>query len=151
MRFLSASLTAACQASCTAPSQQGSDIGTASRSNRTLRPLFTNRATVTRSVAMTGLEPRKEPEDPNELRSAAVDALRDAARQSDPREFNRLTRHALALIERARAIRHDRQYTVSEAPDVQVLHRDQQVNPRSPNRIIEFLAGLWHRLRRPRH
>jgi hypothetical protein len=98
---------------------------------------------------MTEPDPRKEPEDPNELRSAAVDALKDAARQTDPQEFNRLTRHALALIEQARAIRHRRQCIVSEAAETQVLRRDEQVKPRSPHRIIEFLAGLWHRLHRP--
>ena len=50
-------------------------------------------------------DPEGEPEEPAVLRGAAVDALRDAVRQSDPQEFNRLTRYALALIERARAIR----------------------------------------------
>ena len=98
---------------------------------------------------MTDLDPREEEEDPNELRSAAVDALRDAARQNDPREFNRLTRHALALIERARAIRLGRQCTVSEAAEPQVLQRDEQVKARSQHRIIEFFAAVWHRQRRP--
>lgn len=64
---------------------------------------------------MTDFGRPEESEDPNELRSAAVDALQNAARQSDPREFNRLTRHALALIERARTIRHGRESAVSEA------------------------------------
>ena len=146
MRFISASLAETCPRGCTAPSQQRSDIRTANRSNRTLRPLVTKRAAITRSAAMTGLDPRRESEDPNELRSAAVDALRKAARQNDPREFNRLTRHALALIERARAIRLGRQCTVSEAAEAQVLQRDEQVKPRSPHRIIEFFAALWHRL-----
>jgi len=105
--------------------------------------LFTNRAAITRSVAMTGFDPRNEPDDPNELRSAAVDALRDAARQNDPREFNRLTRHALALIERARAIRHGRQHAVSEATEARVLQRNDDANPRSSHKIIEFIIRLW--------
>ena len=70
---------------------------------------------------MTDLDPREEEEDPKELRSAAVDALKEAARQGDPQEFNRLTRHALALIERARAFGHGRQHAVSEATEKQVL------------------------------
>jgi hypothetical protein len=55
---------------------------------------------------MTGIEREGETENPDELRSAAVEALLSAAHQSDPREFDRLTRHALGLIQRARAIRH---------------------------------------------
>jgi hypothetical protein len=37
--------------------------------------------------------------DVEDLRDAAVEALQSAARQSDPREFDRLTRLALRLIE----------------------------------------------------
>jgi hypothetical protein len=54
---------------------------------------------------MTDFQPEGETEDPNKLRSAAVKALQSAARQDDPREFDRLTRHALRLLRRARAIR----------------------------------------------
>ena len=92
---------------------------------------------------MTDLDPHEEPEDPQELRSAAVDALRDAARQSDPQEFNRLTRHALALIERARAIRHGRQYAGSEAAGTRVLPRNDKQKPHSSHKIIEFIIRLW--------
>jgi hypothetical protein len=77
---------------------------------------------------MTDSDSPRESEDPKELRSAAVDALKDAARQSDPREFNRLTRHALALIERARAIGHGRRHAGSETTETQVLHRDDAVS-----------------------
>jgi hypothetical protein len=42
------------------------------------------RGTITLSAGMTDLDRPEEPEDPKELRSAAVDALKDAARQSDP-------------------------------------------------------------------
>ena len=94
---------------------------------------------------MTDLDPREEPEDPQKLRSAAVDALKDAARQSDPQEFNRLTRHALALIERARAIRHGRQHAVSETDATRVLTKNDKEIARSPHKIIEFIVGLWHR------
>ena len=88
---------------------------------------------------MTDLDPREEPEDPKELRSAAVDALKDAARQSDPREFNRLTRHALALIERARAIGHGREHAVSEAAETSTSQQDAA----SPSdKIVELRVKL---------
>jgi hypothetical protein len=93
---------------------------------------------------MTDLDPHEDPEDPQELRSAAVDALGDAVRQSDPQEFNRLTRHALALIERARAIRHGRQQNaVSEATETRVMPRNDKVEPRSSHKIVEFIVRLW--------
>lgn len=94
---------------------------------------------------MTDLDPSEEAEDPQKLRSAAVDALKDAARQSDPQEFNRLTRHALALIERARAIRHGRQHAVSEADGTRVLPRNHKERPRSSHKISEFIIRLWRR------
>jgi hypothetical protein len=94
---------------------------------------------------MTDLDPSAEAEDPQKLRSAAVDALKDAARQSDPQEFNRLTRHALALIERARAIRHGRQHAVLEADGTRVLPRNDKARPRSSHKIIEFIIRLWRR------
>ena len=92
---------------------------------------------------MTDLDPQDESEDPQELRSAAVDALKDAARQSDPQEFNRLTRHALALIERARAIRHGRHYAGSEAAGTRVLPTNGKEKPRSSHKIIEFIIRIW--------
>ena len=90
---------------------------------------------------MTDLDPREEPEDPKELRSAAVDALKDAARQSDPREFNRLTRHALDLIERARAIGHGRQHAVSEAVETPASQQD-TASPPSSDKIVELRVKL---------
>lgn len=53
---------------------------------------------------MTHSEPESETEDPANLRDAAVKALQSAVRQKDPHEFDRLTRHALRLLQRARAI-----------------------------------------------
>jgi hypothetical protein len=94
---------------------------------------------------MTGLGRPNKPEDPQQLRSAAVDALKDAARQSDPREFSRLTRHALALIERARAIGHGRPHPALETAASQVTSRDDQVKPRPFSKIIEFVVRLWRR------
>lgn len=85
----------------------------------------------------------EEKEDPNELRSAAVDALRHAARQTDPQEFSRLTRRALALIERARVIRHDREHAVSEAAEAQVLQGDAVVRPGLSDKIIKFIVRVW--------
>ena len=61
---------------------------------------------------MTDFEPQDESEDLFEIRKAAVEALQKAARQSNPREFDRLTRYALWLIDRARAIRRGRQRAV---------------------------------------
>jgi hypothetical protein len=78
--------------------------------------------------------------------------LKDAARQSDPREFNRLTRHALALIEWARATAHVRQHAASEDPEAQASQRDDQANPRSPHKITEFVVKLGRAYpRRTRH
>ena len=94
---------------------------------------------------MTDLDRGEEPEDPKVLRSAAVDALKDAARQSDSREFNRLTRHALALLERARATRHGRGHPVSEAAAAPDMQRDDMKNSRStisPHKIIELFVRL---------
>ena len=55
---------------------------------------------------MTHFEPEGEPEDTADLRNAAVKALQSAVRQHDPHEFDRLTRHALGLLQRARVIGH---------------------------------------------
>ena len=103
------------------------------------------RGTIALSAGMTDLDRPEEPEDPKELCSAVVDALKDAARQSDPREFNRLTRHALALIERARAIGHGRPHPASETAASQVLSKNDQVKPRPLSKIIEFIVRLWRR------
>ena len=94
---------------------------------------------------MTGLGRPNKPEDPQQLRNAAVDALKDAARQSDPQEFSRLTRHALALIERARAIGHSRPHPASETAANQVPSKDDQVKRRPSAKIIEFIVKLWRR------
>jgi hypothetical protein len=94
---------------------------------------------------MIDLDRPEGPEDPKKLRSAAVDALQEAARQSDPREFNRLTRHALALIERARAIRRGREHAVPEAAETHVFQKDDAVRPGLSHKIIKFIVSLWHR------
>jgi hypothetical protein len=51
-------------------------------------------------------DPESEEEKPTALRGRAVELLQRAARQNDPSEFDRLTRYALALIERGRVLRH---------------------------------------------
>ena len=94
---------------------------------------------------MTDPDRPDAPEDPKGLRSAAVDALQKAARQTDPQEFNRLTRHALALIERARAIGHGRQTAVWEATEPQVLQKDDTLRPGLSHKIIKFIVRLWRR------
>ncbi len=63
---------------------------------------------------MADLEPEKEEENPTQLRSAAVEALQSAVREKDPDESDRLTRYALALIDRARAIRQGRRRAGSD-------------------------------------
>ena len=84
-----------------------------------------------------------EPDDPNELRSAAVDALKSAARQTDPREFSRLTHYALALIERARIIRHGGNHAILEASKTEVLQKDDVVRPGMLyHKILKFIAAL---------
>jgi hypothetical protein len=89
---------------------------------------------------MTDPEARQEPaDDPEELRNAAVDALHHAARQSDPQEFNRLTRHALTLIERARAIGRGRPPAVSEAAETQASQKEAARPPYS-EKIVKFAA-----------
>jgi hypothetical protein len=62
---------------------------------------------------VTELDPEEQDDEPATLRSAVVEALQSAARQNDPKELDRLTRYALALIERARAIRDRRQRAIS--------------------------------------
>jgi hypothetical protein len=120
---------------CVSASQQGSDIKTASRVNRAPLQSFTNFAAITRPAAMADFDRLEQPEDRKALRRAAVDTLRDAARQTDPREFSRLTRHALALIERARAIGHGRQHSGGEALEAQGSQKNDAVRP-----------GLWQKI-----
>ena len=106
-----------------------------------------NNTAITRSAVMTELDPEKEEDKPATLRSAAVEALQSAARQSDPKEFDRLTRYALALIERARAIGHRRQRAISEA-DGAVVPSEQGKggtgpSPRSKARFLATLRRLF--------
>src|SRR5215831_3424948 len=61
-----------------------------------------------RGGAMTGRDPNSKEEKPAALRSAAVKALQSPAREVNPNKSDRLIRHALALIERARVIRQSR-------------------------------------------
>jgi hypothetical protein len=73
-------------------------------------------AAIKRATIISEPEQARE-EEPAALRSAAVEALRNAARQKEPREFDRLTRYGLGLIERARAIRQGRRRTGSEGDE----------------------------------
>jgi hypothetical protein len=97
---------------------------------------------ITLSAAMTDLDRPEHTEDPKELRSAAVDALKDAARQSDPEEFNRLTRHALTLIERARAIGHRRRHALSDAPETEASRERDAVRSSWWQKIAKFIERL---------
>src|SRR5271168_4215572 len=82
------------------------------------------------SAVMTDPESESDEEKARELRSAAAECLQSAARQSDPREFDRLTRHALGLIERARAIQHRQRRAASRTP-------------MSRKYMVEFIGTLW--------
>jgi len=75
---------------------------------------------------MTHSEPESETEDPANLRNAAVKALQSAVRQKDPHEFDRLTRHALRLLQRARAIGHGLRARSGEAPALQEENNEMQ-------------------------
>ena len=96
----------------------------------------------TLSAPMTDLDRPEDTEDPKELRSAAVDALKHAARQSDPEEFNRLTRHALTLIERARAIGHRRRHALIDPPGTPASRQRDAVRPSLWHKIAKFIARL---------
>jgi hypothetical protein len=96
---------------------------------------------------MRNLEPENGKDDPEELRGNAVEALRRAARQDDPREFERLTRYALRLIERARAIRQDRRRVVSNK-DGEAARTVRRMAPtESPGREPAATVGFIDRLR----
>jgi hypothetical protein len=96
---------------------------------------------------MTELDPEREEDDPAALRSAAVEALQSAARQSDPKESDRLTRHGLALIERARAIGHRRRSGISEANGATVRNdpriQEKEGSRQSRKWTAKFIATLW--------
>jgi len=96
---------------------------------------------------MTELEPEREEDEPEALRSAAVEALQSAARQSDPKESDRLTRYGLALIERARAIGYRRRNGVSEVDGASVWNAyraEEEERPRrSPSLTAKLIATLW--------
>ena len=96
---------------------------------------------------MTEFEPDWEENDPEALRSAAVEVLQSAARQSDPKESDRLTRHGLALIERARAIGHRRRNGISVADGAPVRNEPRVQEQKGPShsrkRTAKCIAGLW--------
>lgn|SRR5215831_6586721 len=93
---------------------------------------------------MTELDPKREEDEPAVLRGAAVEALQIAARQYDPKEFERLTRFGLALIERARAIGRRRRRAISET-DMRLQDCMQgEEEPRHSRRLTaKFIASSW--------
>jgi hypothetical protein len=97
---------------------------------------------------MTELEPEREEDEPEALRSAAVEALQSAARQSDPKESDRLTRHGLALIERARAIGHRRRSGISEADGATVRNEPRMQENEGPRHSLTLAAKFIATLRR---
>jgi hypothetical protein len=104
-------------------------------------------AAITRSAIMSEPEQSSE-EEPAALRSAAIEALQSAARQKDPKEFDRLTRYGLALIERARAIRQRRRGIGSEGdepafPGEQLTRREQNGLGRVCKSTAALLNKLW--------
>jgi hypothetical protein len=97
---------------------------------------------------MANLEPQAEAAEAMELRSAAAASLQSAARQSDPREFDRLTRHALRLIELARAIQYGRRRAVSKECKPSVSRgnfpmSEKKGPPMSRKLIAELIGTLW--------
>lgn len=94
---------------------------------------------------MTDPEPEGPKEDPTQLRSAAVEALQSAVRQSDPREFDRLTRHALALIDRARAIRRGRRRAAPEGDETADSREKDEAGKSEGMRhnSMHFIRALW--------
>ena len=105
---------------------------------------------------MTELEPGRAEDEPEALRSAAVEALQSAARQSDPKESDRLTRHGLALIERARAIGHRQRNGISEVDGAIVWdarRKEEEERPRRSRSLTgKLIATLWRLCsRRPGH
>ena len=126
---------------------QGSDIETARASNQEACSRSINDAVITRSGAMDDPEPRSEGGEATELRSAAAASLQSAVRQNDPREFDRLTHHALRLIELARAIQHGRQRAVSTESGQSVsrdnlLTSKKKGRPMSRKLMTEFIGTL---------
>jgi len=104
-------------------------------------------AAIRRSATMSEPEQASE-EEPAALRSAAIEALQSAARQRDPKEFDRLTRYGLALIERARAIPQRRRGVGSEGDKPashgeQAARREKEGRGRLRNSTAEFINKLW--------
>ena len=129
---------------------QGSHIGTATRYNRADLQAVNYVIIVIESWscgAMMERDPEREEEKPLALRSAAVEVLRSAIRQKDPNEFDRLTRYALALIERARGIRQEKHRAVSygDTPLSQHEPRRQQKEGFGPlgKSTPELFNKLW--------
>ena len=96
---------------------------------------------------MTEFERQDETEKATELHDAAAECLQSAALQSDPREFDRLTRHTLGLIARARAIQHRRR-AVSGSNEKRVTQDSsfmlrEERPPVSRKYAIEFIGTLW--------
>jgi len=94
-------------------------------------------------LAMTDLEPQAETESPAELRNAAIEALQNAARQRDPNDFDRLTRHALRLIERARAIPHGQRHAVPEVKGMSALRSEDELARREESRMPRKLRAKF--------
>jgi hypothetical protein len=81
-----------------------------------------------------------------ELRSPRrrVSKEKRAVRQSDPREFDRLTRHALGLIERARAIQRGQRPVRGSIPHL-VHHESERRKMMDMTRraAAEFFGTFW--------
>ena len=131
---------------------QRSHIGSASRSNHALPRSFTKVAWIARCGVMKERDPESEQEKPAALRSRAVELLQSAARQNDPREFDRLTRYALALIERARVRRHGLGGTPPRGTPVlrEDSGRPKTQELQTQGKLRAKLIGALSRLRAPR-
>jgi len=69
--------------------------------------------------------------------------LQSAARQNDPNEFDRLAHHALGLIDRARAIRHNARHAELEAWEMAALRNKREIAKKEQYLVLQrFVAKL---------
>jgi hypothetical protein len=97
---------------------------------------------------MTDPEPEGGTEDPTKLRCAAVEALQSAALQHDPNEFDRLTHHALGLIDRARVIRRDARRAALTAREIAVLQDKREITETEQHHVLQrfvtkLISAFW--------
>ena len=88
--------------------------------------------------------------EPAELRAAAVGALQDAVHQADHREFERLVRYALALLELARRKWHGGKVAAVEPRNLEngTAKNGAERSAAAPRVKAVFIRKIWRRSRR---